>query len=79
MCFSIGWIEQILVWLVIIVAIVAFVRLLLPYILGQLGAAGNVVMQAINIFIWAVVAIFLIYFIFELISCLGGIGMPFRH
>jgi len=38
MCFSLGWIEQLLVWLVIICAIFAIMRLLLPFVLNQLGA-----------------------------------------
>ncbi len=40
-------------------------------------------MAAINIVLWAVIAIFVIYFIFALISCLmsaGGGGLPlFPH
>ncbi len=77
MCFNLGFLENLLVWLVVIIAIVAFVRLLLPFILGQLGVGGSVIMQAINIFIWAMIAIFLIYLVFELIGCLGGFS--FRH
>jgi len=81
MCFSLAWIEQLLIWLVIVVAIVALLKLLLPYILNQLGAAGGIIMQAINIVVWAVVLIFVIYFIFALIACLGGGGLPLfpRH
>ena len=81
-CFSLGWIQQLLVWLVIIVAIVALIRLFVPWLLAQLGAGGMIV-QAINIVLWAVVTIFVIYFVFALISCLlsmGGGGLPlFPH
>jgi len=31
-CFTLGWIEQLLVWLVIVCAIVAIIRLLVPWI-----------------------------------------------
>ena len=81
MCFSLAWIEQLLIWLVIVVAIVALLKLLLPFILNQLGVAGGIIMQAINIVIWAVILIFVIYFVFALIACLGGGGLPLfpRH
>ena len=78
MCFSLGWIEQVLIWLVIVCAIVAILKLLLPFVLSQLGVAGGVITGAINIVLWAVIAIFTIYFCFELISCLGG-GLSFPH
>lgn len=80
MCFSISWIEQLLVWLVIVCAIVAILKLLLPWLAGQLGGAGSVIMGAINIVLWAVIAIFVIYFCFALIQCLGAGGLPlFPH
>lgn len=80
MCFGLAWFESLLVWVVIVVAVVAILRLLLPFILGQLGAGGGVIMQAINIFIWAAIAIFVIYFCFALIACLGSGGFPlFPH
>lgn len=74
MCFSLPYIENLLIWLVIICALVAFARLLLPKILSLVGVAGDIVMQAINIFVWAVVCIFVIIFVFDLIGCLIGMG-----
>jgi hypothetical protein len=76
MCFSLSWLEQLLVWIVIICAIVAIIRLLLPFVLSQLGAGGSVIIAALNIVLWAVVAIFVIYICFDLISCLGGLHLP---
>ena len=72
-CFSIAWIEQLLVWLVIVCAIIAILRLFLPWVAAQLGI--SIVAQVINIVLWAVVVIFVIYFCFALISCLGGGGV----
>lgn len=80
MCFSWSWIEQLLVWIVTVCAIVGILRLLLPLILNQLGAAGGVIMAVINIVIWAVIAIAVIYFCFAIIGCLGGGSLPlFPH
>lgn len=74
MCFSLGWLQSLLVYLVIIAAIIALLRLLLPYVLNALGAGGGVIQGAINIVLWAIVAIFVIYIVFGLISCLAGAG-----
>ena len=79
MCFSMVWVEQLLVWLIIVGAVVAILRLLLPWIAGQLGIP--IVAQVIGIALWAVVAIAVVYFCIALISCLGGLPMPLfpRH
>jgi hypothetical protein len=76
-CFSLGWIEQLLVWLVVIVAVVSIIKLLVPFVLAQLGAAGGIVAQIINIALWAFVCILVIYFAFAVISCLLSGGLPF--
>lgn len=77
MCFSWGWLQSILVWLVIVGAVFAILKLLIPYVLSQLGAGGGIIAQAINILLWAIIAIFVIYICFALISCLGtGSLMP---
>jgi hypothetical protein len=83
MCFSLAWLEQLLIWIVIIVAIFSLLKLVVPWILSKLGAEGGIVMQAISIVLWAFIAICIIYFIFMLISCLlsmgGGLpGFPHR-
>jgi hypothetical protein len=74
MCFSLLWFEQLLIYLVIICAAIAIIKLLIPFVLSQLGAGGNVIAGAINIVMWAVIAIFVIYICFGLISCLLGGG-----
>lgn len=78
MCFSALWLAALLVRLVIIVAVVLLVRLLLPYLLSLIGVAGGVIMQAINIIIWAVVLIAAIWLTFDLISCAGILTFPMR-
>ena len=72
-CLNLAWLEQLLIWLVVIGAVFALVRLLLPLVLGPLGVAGSTVANALYIVIWAIVAIAVIVLIFDLISCLIGI------
>lgn len=78
-CFSLGWIEQLLVWLIILVAVVGILKLLIPWIVGQIGVSFGPLPQIINIVLWAAVAIFIIYISFELISCLLGSAGLFRR
>jgi hypothetical protein len=84
MCFGLAWFEQLLIWIVVVVAVVSLLRLLVSFVLPKLGLAGEVVafiIAAVRILIWAVICIFAIIFIFELISCLlgGGVGIPRIH
>jgi len=72
-CFSLVWLGNLLIWLVVIAAVVALVRLLLPLALGPLGAAGATIGQALNIIIWAIVAVAVIVLVFDLLNCLVGV------
>ena len=55
-----------------VIAIVAIIRLLVPFLTGMIGIP--IVAQIINIVLWAVVAIMCVYIIFALIGCLLGGG-----
>lgn len=79
MCFGLAWIMNVLIWLVVIGAVIAVIKLLLPYVLAQFGAGGTLVMQVLNIIIWAVILIAIIIFAFDLLSCLGGGSMSLRR
>ena len=72
MCFDAEWIKSVLIWLVVIGAFVAVVRLLLPRVLAPFGDAGTLVLSILNIVLWAVVLIAVIVFAFDLLSCLTG-------
>jgi hypothetical protein len=77
MCFSLAWLQSLLIWIVIVGAVVAILQLFLPWVVSQagfLGDAMNIILQIIKIVVWAIVAIFVIYVAFDLISCLIGSG-----
>lgn len=86
-CLSLAFWESLAVWVVVLIAIVALLRLLI----GALGGGGAIwplvtwpptgpaaagplgfVAAALNIIIWAIIMIAIIYLIFTLISCLVG-------
>lgn len=76
-CLSLGFVEQLCIWLVIVCAIVAIIKLLVPFLTGLIGFP--IIGQIINIVLWAVVAIMAIYIIFALIGCLLGAGGGLAH
>ena len=73
MCFSLMWAEQLCIWLVIIFAVFAVIRLVMPYLTSLIGSP--LIVGIINIILWAIVAIMAIKVIFMLFSCvLSGPG-----
>lgn len=71
-CFGLDWIERLCIFLVILFALIAIIKLLLPLI-----TMTPVVAQIITIILWAAVSIFIIMIIFTLLSCMfsgGGMG-----
>ena len=75
-CFSLQWLEQLLVYCIIIFAVIAIIRLVVPWVLDQVGVP--LIGQVVNILLWAFVCIIVIYVVFALLSCLlgggGGLG-----
>ena len=77
MCFTLAWLEQLLVDVVILVAVVSILKILIPWLLAKLGGDFAIIGQVINVVLWALVAIVVIYFCFAMISCLvGGQALP---
>jgi len=73
-CFTLSYVEQLCIWLIVIIAAVAIIRLVLPRLLTLFGpapAGGGLVFQVISIILWAIVAIFCIYIAFDLIACIA--------
>lgn len=74
MCFSLGFLEYALIWIVVVIAVVALIRLVfIP--LAATPPWGPTLVQALNIVLWAFIAIAVIAIIFDLFSCLMG-GLP---
>jgi len=76
MCFSIGWFLQLLLFLIIICAVVALVRI---WLLPLLAPIDGRLVATINVIIGVVVAIIVIYILFDLISCALGGGVLLRR
>lgn len=78
-CFTLGYIEQLLFWLVGLCVLVAIVRLVFPMIVGLFNGppGGGVVFTIIGYIFWGVIIIFCIIIAFDLLSCL--IGSPSLH
>lgn len=73
-CLSLAWIQQLLIWLVVIVAIVAIIKIVVPWLTSIVGGTlPGPVWQILQIILWAVVAIAVIIIVFDLISCILGV------
>lgn len=77
MCMSLQFLETLFVWAIVIGAVIAIIRLLLPMVFAQFGGGGTLA-QIINIVLWAFVAIMIVYVAFAVIGCLlsAGGGLP---
>jgi hypothetical protein len=75
-CFTLGFLEQLIVWLIVVGAIIACIKLLVPWVTTVTNMP--VVGQVIMIILWAIVAIMVVYIIFGLLGCLVGAGPPFH-
>ena len=76
-CFSMQWLEQLLVYCVILMAVFAIIRLVVPWALSKFGGDFAIVGQVINIILWAIVIVLIIYIVFGLLSCLMSMGGGF--
>jgi heme/copper-type cytochrome/quinol oxidase subunit 2 len=76
-CFSLGWLEEILIFVVVFCLIFAIIKLLVPRIMGAVGMppGGNTVLTILWWIVGAVILIAIIIFLFNLAQCfLGGGG-----
>jgi len=76
-CLSLGFLETLIVYVIVIAAIVAVIKLLLPP-LDSFSPLGIPLGRIVMIILYAVIAIVIIYIIFALLACLLGAGPPFH-
>jgi hypothetical protein len=74
MCFSLEWLETILIWIVIIGCVIAILKLLVPWVVGLFGFSLGPLPAIVNYVILAVICIFVIIVVFTLIQCVLGMG-----
>ena len=79
MCFSLLWLIQTLVWVVVVAAVVAILYLVVPYLLNMLGIASGVVMQVIKIIVAAIIIIAVLWMLYDLVTCPGLGPSPYRR
>jgi hypothetical protein len=76
MCFTLEWLEHLLILAVVVISIVAILQLIINYVLAKITPSGmfadaiSIISQVIKIVIWAIIIIAIIYFCFAMISCL---------
>jgi hypothetical protein len=70
-CFSLGFLEQVCILIVIAIAMYRLWNLVVPFLMQFLPA---IVVGIIQIAVWLFIAIFCIKIIFELLGCVFGAG-----
>jgi hypothetical protein len=75
-CLSLGLLEEICIWIIVAIAFWKVWLLLSPYMLQFLPA---IVVSIIQIFVWAIIGIFFVKIIFELLGCVFGFGGGLAH
>lgn len=71
-CMSLGFLQSLIIQIIIIAAIIAIIKLLVPFLVSITG--WPILGQILMIILWAIVAIMVVYLIFALLSCLMGSG-----
>ena len=69
-CFTLPFLEHILLMIVVIAAVVAVIGLLVPWVFSMVGVNLGPLPQIVRIIVGAIIAIAVIYFVFDLLSCL---------
>ncbi len=73
MCFSVLWLVQTLVWLIVVCGIVAILMIVVPWVLSWLGVGlSSMVMQVIRIIVAVIVLVALVWFLYDLYVCAVG-------
>lgn len=77
-CLSLGWVQMMIIDLIVICAFVATIKLLIPLLVTLLepimAGGAAIVGQILTIVLWAIIAIFVVYIVFGLLGCLLGAG-----
>ena len=73
MCFTLSWLANLLIFIVVVAAIIAILQLLIPWVFSLMGVDLGPIPQIIRIIVIAIVVIAVIIFVFSLIGCLGGL------
>jgi len=79
MCFSIAFFFQLMIWLVVVGALYAIITRVVPAVMANFGGPGTLLAQVINIVLYAILLIAVLYIVWGLVECLlgsGGLHMP---
>ncbi len=76
-CFTLGFLQALIVQIIIISAVIAVIKLVVPWLTSVIGIP--IVGQIIMIILWAIVAIMVVYLVFALLGCLLGSGGGLMH
>jgi len=71
-CLSLGFLQALIIQCIIIAVVVGVVQILVPWLVSFTGWA--MLGQIVNIIMWGIIAILIVYIVFALLGCLVGSG-----
>ena len=74
MCFTLGWLENLLILVVVIAVVIGVLQLLVPWVFSMVGVSLGPVPQIVRMIVIAIIVIAVIIFVFDLLSCVMGSG-----
>lgn len=74
MCFSLALLVQFIVILIVIGAIFAIARVLLPSLIGELGPWGAKVYAVLRIIVGCIILVWVVYLVYDLFVCMFPMG-----
>ena len=69
-CFTLAWLEQLIIYIVVLAVVIGVLRLLVPWLFGLLNISLGPMPQILNLVIMGIVLIAVIVFVFDLVRCL---------
>lgn len=78
MCFNGAWWLQLFIYVILVCAAIAILRIIVPYVFSKMRPSAEVaegigvVTQVLRVVVWAIVIIFVLYLCYALWECLVG-------
>ena len=74
MCWTAGFLEDLIIRLIILAAGIAIIRIVIPWLLSLIGPISAPIAQILYVVLWAIIAIWVVIICFGLLECSTGRG-----
>lgn len=68
-CLTLGFLENILVWIVVLAVMIGVINLLVPWVMGLVGVSLGPLPAILRLIVMGIIGVAVIYFVFDLLRC----------